>query len=421
METPLPQSIEPNQLNTNNISAVTSTFTDIYFANTDTEASSLPSSDLEYRREQDLISIYNEASQEEQEDAISMDGTEEVSKAVDGLELNEETSFETKNIEDTEGDDTLPYTPVTALETDEHKDDSEILKHSLIEEAEEDEEFGDFDQPEEIAAENLEDEDDDFGDFSDASFDDFEEPQVNAETLPSAIDVDTQRKSSDIQGPKITDEDLDNTELFHSKISQLLDLSFPDVKTIAEPLYANEQESILTETAAHLYERLTAKPYLQPIQWKKTETKRRLMALLKIPDETILFPRTKDLSDLESQLSVPEFKALGLSEERKKEIIEDTEEQLSKIEEYISKDLDTTNLTKLISKYEKNIANLTTTLACWEDQLKSVSADHETFESVIENMVGFTQRVTREEQGRSLKRKGTLRGIFGKYKGKDKK
>lgn len=258
------------------------------------------------------------------------------------------------------------------------------------------------------------DDDDDFGAFSDASFDEFEQP-------PSpTTDTETIQKSSYIQFPQNTFQD--PAEL-QDTLTKLLDQTYPSQ---LPKLSIPENTSILNERSQLLLERLTALPYLKPYNWRKSSLRRQLLVTLGIQDTEPAILRKKNLDD-GMQYKIPSFQELGFTEEDGLKIKTQNDEILHRGEESVinGDDLelkDEDKLDQLVEEYKSRIEEVEKLLAVWEHEREKLELDNETFEGVVENLVGHTQRLRREETLKSLKKEANKsKGIVSFLKKKSKK
>ncbi len=183
---------------------------------------------------------------------------------------------------------------------------------------------------------------------------------------------------------------------------------------------------MLNERSKLLLERLTALPYLKPHNWKKSSLRRQLLITLGIPDTESVVTRRKNLDD-GMQYKIVSFEDLGMSEQdaekfkvKNDEIIENLEQSIK--DDHVLQSLNDDDLDGVVKDYESKIEEISKLLAVWEYEEKKLENDNSTFEGVVENLVGHTQRLRREETLKSLKKEAQKsKGIGSMFKKKSKK
>lgn len=265
------------------------------------------------------------------------------------------------------------------------------------------------------------DDDDDFGAFSDASFDEFEQPPNPTPDTDTTI---SQPKSS--QYTQLPQDTFSHPDELKETLSKLLDQAYPsELPKLSIP----ENTSILNERSQLLLERLTALPYLKPYNWKKSSLRRQLLVTLGIPDsEPTNVLRKKNLDD-GMQYKIISFQELGFTEDdaikyknQSDEILQKGEEVVKNGDDHAVEVLDDEGIDQLIGKYKEEITQVENLLAVWEHEREKLELDNETFEGVVENLVGHTQRLRREETLRSLKKEANKsKGLGSFLKKKSKK
>jgi hypothetical protein len=266
-------------------------------------------------------------------------------------------------------------------------------------------------QLEEQVEDPLEEEDDDdFGAFSDASFDDFEEPQPQTHG-PEALST-----SGSFPQSLFSDK-----EQLRAKLEELANAAFPDkLPRFSVP----DDTSILNVRSRHLLEQLTQPAHLKPYNWKRGSLRRQLLATLGLPDDTLEKKERKNEFDVESYV-VKKLKDMGISEDKKRQLMAGTDVKLKELEDvvYSEDELNEMNEEELdiyIALLGEKVASVEEFLSAWEDEKSRLEEDHKTFESVVENLVGHTQRMRRDEMMKSLK-KAKEKGKLNLFKSKKKK
>lgn len=326
---------------------------------------------------------------------------EDLSSPVKELSIQESPAVETVDENDKVED--VMDTNQEQLQTDEN-----AAPEVEVEVVEEDEENGEGEE---------DDDDDDFGAFSDASFDEFEsrpEPQeVPSTTTETNSTTYTQLPQSLFNSPSDLQETLNN----------LLSQSFPGTLPRSS---VPQNTDVLNERSKLLLERLTALPYLKPHNWKKSSLRRQLLITLGIPDTESVVTRRKNLDD-GMQYKIVSFEDLGMSEQdaekfkvKNDEIIENLEQSIK--DDHVLQSLNDDGLDGVIKDYESKVEEISKLLAVWEYEEKKLENDNSTFEGVVENLVGHTQRLRREETLKSLKKEAQKsKGIGSMFKKKSKK
>lgn len=251
-----------------------------------------------------------------------------------------------------------------------------------------------------------EEDEDDFGSFDEASFEEYQAPE---------------QEESYQEPPMTTLSQLDfqNPEQFLSKVDELLATIFqvfPDTKSTPTTLLnaeASEKLDILSRT-----------PRLNPPNWIKLKIRHNLLIMLGVPinldelDSTnsvsisntanISHNRRKSINEQDihwENFSIPEVETFNLTPEQKQELLNKTGETLSKIEEdnlsntsqlFLESSLESALDTKL-AQMKSNYEQLIRLSAVWQDQMKELRNSQEVYESVVQNMVGYSQKLQRNE------------------------
>ncbi|CCH44496.1 putative membrane protein [Wickerhamomyces ciferrii] len=336
---------------------------------------------------------------------MSEDQGNELTEEVKELSLEEQENGDETEIKK----DTVDGDIENEREEEQKKEDADELENKQEEEKEEEVEEEEVDE---------EDDDDEFGAFSDASFDEFEQPP-EPESPKQEESISTPETNN--THLKLPQDLFDEPEMFQTRVQELLNQSFPEE---LPPASVPSNTDVLNERSRLLLERLVALPYLKPYSWKKSSLRRQLLQTLGIDSEKDQI-RRKNLDD-GSNYKIPDFESLNISDEEAKKYRENTDEILNKFQESIKEDDELTNLdqetlNKVVLEYKEQIKELKKLLSIWEYEQKNLEIDNETFEGVVENLVGHTQRLRREETMKSLKKESRKSKGLSMFKKKSKK
>lgn len=300
-------------------------------------------------------------------------------------------------------------------EIDQSQEISEISHHSESPSGENDTpnaEVSDGQEPE------APEEDDEFGSFDEASFDEFqaEEPEeapaepTNA-TFSSAV--------------------FQSESLIDQRVEETLDKIF----TIPELLSLTDDHELLRNGAGEKLSMLSKIPHLLPPNWTRLNIRHRLLVNLGIPinlDElekgnvaqishTTPHPRKKSISEHDidwTGFQVPGIETLNLDDEKKKHLLSQTNTLLDNIEEFNLQNtsqlfLETSSdegLEEKLNKMRDNHKQLLELSSIWQDQIRELKNSQEMYELVVQNMVGYSQRLRRNEILESLSRRKLKKG-----------
>lgn len=259
-----------------------------------------------------------------------------------------------------------------------------------------------------------EDEDDDFGSFDEASFELQEEPQLSS------------------SHPVFTTSVLDDLGKFVSRLSETLDVVFSS----QEPLIEKHETPLLRDSAQSYLEVFSKPPWLQPPNWTRLKLRHILLLNLGVPinlDElesstlsaisgprpTHARRRSINESDLDwTGLEVPDIETLGLDQEQRQTLLSSTRQSIIEIE---ADNLNNTSelflqstteqvLDSKLSQMQENYKQLLTLSSLWQAELEELRSNQSIFESVVQNVVGYSQKLRRKELiealGRSKLKKG---------------
>lgn len=257
------------------------------------------------------------------------------------------------------------------------------------------------------------DEDDDFGDFSDASFDDFEEPQAAPE--PSSPTIEGTETNPTIgQESEFPQSLFQDANALDTRINALCHEAFPrELEKFTIP----SNTSILNERSEHLLERLVTPPYLKPYNWKKGSLRRQLLVTLGLPEDVVVQRVRNNEFDMTSYVA-KKLEELSINADEKKKLLDITDEEVVRLQAHVLGEdeltgMDEEQLDSAIAQLQQAVGDVEKLVSVWEDEKNRLEEDHRTYESVVENLVGHTQRLQREEALRALK-KGKERklGLF---------
>ncbi|CUM52149.1 unnamed protein product [Debaryomyces tyrocola] len=263
-----------------------------------------------------------------------------------------------------------------------------------------------------IVAED-EDDDSDFGSFDDASFTELEEP----EEIKAA-----ENTQGEVSGECVhfSEEVLNNPTLFEKNLHETMDKVFTDISHSQHHNQDSKENSLLTERSGEIYKELSQIPHLQPPNWIKLNVRHNLLIKLGVPinlDEikkenhllqTPKVPRRKSVNEEDIKwdgFDLPAFEDLGISVDKKADLLNKTTEILSVIEtdnlnnssHQFLESSNTANLQEKLKQYNDNYAQLIELSSVWNKQLDDQKQNYEVYESVIQNLIGYSQKLKREE------------------------
>lgn len=265
--------------------------------------------------------------------------------------------------------------------------------------------------------EQYSEEEDDFGSFDEASFDEFQ--MEESSTTPVTSDATF--------GPEV----FKNKHLIEERIEETLDRIF----TISEQKDQFSDVELLQNGAVEEFSTLSKIPHLLPPNWTRLNIRHRLLVHLGIPidlDELekggvaqmshhATHQRKKSISEHDidwTGFEVPNIESLQLDEEKKQHLLSQTSTILDSIEEFNLQNtshlfLETSSdeaLEEKLSKMKENRQHLLELSAIWQDQIRELKNSQEMYELVVQNMVGYSQRLRRNEILVSLGRKKLKKG-----------
>lgn len=266
-------------------------------------------------------------------------------------------------------------------------------------------------------AQLTEEEDDDFGSFDEASFEEFQAPEP-----------EIKQEKATVTKLQFTSTTLSNLEQFQAKLDELLDSIFPE----ADLETNGSNSTLLTPQASEKLATLSRPPRLNPPNWIKLKIRHNLLIKLGVPinlDE-LESPNSVSITnnihshnrrrsvneqDIDfGDFDIPEFELLNISSDQKQELLHKTNQLLSKIEEdnlnntsqiFLESSLEE-SLDAKLAQLRENFKQLIELSSVWQDQMKELRNSQEIYESVVQNMVGYSQKLQRNEFIEHLKKKG---------------
>lgn len=267
-----------------------------------------------------------------------------------------------------------------------------------------------LDEPKGEAEDDFDD--DDFGSFDEASFEEFQAPELQTE--PTGF--------SSIS--------LDNIDTVDNELQKIMDQVFPDITMDSEA----EAMPLIPDTLT-LFSMLSKNPRLNPPNWIKLKIRHSLLIKLGVPinldelDAPLVTSagqtrghsrrRSINVNDIDwEHYDIPEFSALGISPDEKQGLVTSTHEELSRIEadimnntsELFLQSSSDESLESKLAQMQQNYAQLIKLSSVWQDQIRELQDSQEIYESVVQNMVGYSQKLQRNEILESLKRAKTKKG-----------
>lgn len=277
-------------------------------------------------------------------------------------------------------------------------------------------EFDDFDAAARTEVDSNEGSD--FGSFDNASIE-----RLDYNT------TDTANVLSDGAIKNNTDENsefLKSNELFMEKISKILDELF--TTTTENRLEESRVDfNHLFDKGSQSIEEFSRVPKLSSPNWVKLNIRRNLFVQLGIPinlDElkhetaqSATHPSTRRPSIKEEDIDwsgfeIPELDKLEITGDEKNKLELQTAEMLSSVEkdnlehssEQFLKTADINILQERLEQFRRNHELLIILSSVWRHKLKDLKEDYETFESVVQSITGYSQKLKREEILNSLKK-----------------
>lgn len=265
----------------------------------------------------------------------------------------------------------------------------------------------------EVEEDGFDEDDDDFGSFDEASFEEVLEPEPELE-LDAAF-------SSAVLADFVQ---------FNKNLDELLDKIIPPI----DNELGTGSGDLLTERASEKLKMFSTLPRLNPPNWTRLKMRHGLLVSLGVPinlDEldSHIVPASKPYSKRRSiteldikwgEFVVPDIETLSLSVDRQQELMTQTLPILSKIEN--------DNLTNTTEQFlqlsamaivdekllqmQRNYSQLVELSSVWQAQLKELKNSQEMFESVVQDMVGYRQKLQRNEILESISKNKRGKRVF---------
>lgn len=253
----------------------------------------------------------------------------------------------------------------------------------------------------------IPDDDDDFGDFDEASFDDFAGPEPET------------AKNGNVIFPSGI---FDDPEKLQNELQKTIDSIIPGTPSEPTTLELN----LLDGEAGVCFEALSKIPHLRPPNWTKLQIRHSLLVKLGIPidlDElasgvstamsSTHAPRRRSINEKDidwSPYKLPD--AAAIEAEKKQQLLDETNTILDEIEDF---NLSNTSehflqnstpevLQAKLDKMKANYDRLLELSSVWIEQLNEKRHSQEIYELVVQNMVGYSQKLRRNEIYENLSR-----------------
>ncbi|ODV77301.1 uncharacterized protein CANTADRAFT_70284 [Suhomyces tanzawaensis NRRL Y-17324] len=284
-----------------------------------------------------------------------------------------------------------------------------------MEASDEDEEDDDFDDFNEA----NDDGDSDFGSFDDVSF---ENDLLQLQPEPAATDQ-----------AAFDEQVLEDPQLFQERLELVLDTIFP--QATAKEDHASSSNAFLSDRSLEIFTELATLPHLKPPNWKKLKIRHNLLIKLGIPINLDEISDDKHDTDKRSHLEIkhthqrkksinaddinwdgfdiPEFESLKLTGEEKVNLLNSTSQTLSRIErdnlnnstrQYLESSSSDDALDSKLKQFQANYDELLTLSSIWNGHLKDLRNNFDIYESVVQNFIGYSQKLRREEILENLKK-----------------
>lgn len=258
----------------------------------------------------------------------------------------------------------------------------------------------------------AEDDDSDFGSFDDASFTELEEP----EEVKSMENVEDKMPGGYI---RFNEEVLNDSTLFEKSLHETMNSIFTNINQNQDHNNDNYKNSLLKERSSEIYNELSQIPHLQPPNWIKLNVRHNLLIKLGVPinldeikEENLLQTpkvlRRKSINEEDIKwegFDLPAFEELKISSDKKTDLLNKTTEILSAIENdnlnnsshQFLESSTSDSLQEKLKQYNDNYNQLIELSSVWNKQLDDQKQNNEVYESVIQNLIGYSQKLKRDE------------------------
>lgn len=208
-----------------------------------------------------------------------------------------------------------------------------------------------------------------------------------------------------------------------ASFDDFVDTPEPAVDTLIDNLFPHEtdgtlvEDPLLSERSQQIYEELSRVPHLQPPNWTRLNIRHNLLIKLGIPinldeisRETKTQPRRKSVNEADidwGSLVLPDFNEINDPES----LIASTHDVLSRVEaatmshtsqQYLQSCSEETLQAKL-HELTENLTQLRALASVWCHKLDEKKKNFEVYELVVQNLIGYSQRVRRDEILSNLK------------------
>ena len=358
--------------------------------------------------EDSIINDYTENEDQRSED-MKVDSSEQIDRDLGGKNSDKSSNKNSDSNSDKNSDDIKELKDNKAKDTPKDELDNNSVKDISLEE---DEEFNDF---------NEEDEFSDFGSFDDTSFNEPEqqEPQISKNLIRFDDELFENRKEFTVQLDKLMDS------IFSESPKSRTDEGSPD--------------SLLKGRSLEIFSELSTLPHLKPPNWIKLNIRHNLLIKLGIPinldeiaQEAPSLKKTSVSSHLEvlpgkttrkksisssdinwDGFEVPDIEKLNLSNDSRAQLLDTTPEILSRIEtdilnnsskQFLQDSSSEDALSKKLEQYQSDYQQLLTLSSVWNTHLAELTNNFEIYESVVQNFIGYSQKLRRDEILDNLKK-----------------
>lgn len=247
---------------------------------------------------------------------------------------------------------------------------------------------------------------------TDDDFDDFNEPVV-------AINEDDDDGFGDFDVGSTGYIQLDNS-IAQQQIDDLLNEILPTTTIPETTLMAIDE--LLDERSNAIFSQLSRLPHLRPNYWMKLHIRHNLLIKLGIPinlDE--LHEQTKDTHNRKKSVNeqdidwqgfvIPEFGELNISQDQLMQLMNKTNEMLSKFEldnlnnssSAFLEGSDEEKLREKLNQLKDNYKQLLQLSSVWTHQFDELKKNSEIYELVVQNLIGYSQKLERDELLNNLK------------------
>lgn len=249
-----------------------------------------------------------------------------------------------------------------------------------------------------------EDDDDDFGSFDEASIDGLQAPDTPVTDYPL-----------------FTTEVLDDPSRFDESLAAVLGEFIPNASTLGD----EKSQPILNEEGHEYLARLSKTPHLNPPNWTKLKLRHELLIKLGVPinldelDTNTLHRRVHQKKPSISEhdinwegFEIPNIEELQISGDGREARRQNTSAVLSEVEQNLLSNtsqmfLENSTVDNLDAKLLQLLENYKMLLelsSVWQDQMRELKHSQEVYESVVQNIVGYNQKLQRQEIMENLKK-----------------